>query len=564
MEIGSAYRRSIRRGAILASASGLLLAAANAHAATFCVSDPTCAFTGTPKATIQAAFDDAALPANPGKDNVLIGFGTFAGGTAAAGNPVDVSGASTNLTKISQSGTQTTQLSLADPGSTLTRVGIELDASDVYGLHLTGGSASNIEVGGTSASFAIPSGVLLEGGALRDSQILMGAIAGSEGVTGFSTTSTVVERSHIEAGDAGVSGVQTLRRVSIEASTTGIVLRDQAVIDHATIRPLTVGIDAAISFASSAPSSTAVAKHVTAVGGGVGSTGIRVSAECDPIFNPQQVTLTLRNSILRGMATDRNVTGTACPGGTSLATLDTTHSIFDPAKTTTNAQGVFKEAGTTIASSSLGSTSLNVDPLFANQATGDFHLASGSPAIDAGDPAAIGAEELTVDFDGNERVLDGNGDGTARRDIGAFESPAVAPPPSPDPTPESDTTAPNLVLGGKSRQKADGTIEVEVSCDEACTATGGGVLTVKPAKKGRRNSARAGKKNFDLGTDSASLTAGGDATFELTFTRKAARAVSRALKHNGRSSAAISVDATDAAGNAAQAASSVKLKPKRR
>ena len=53
----------------------------------------------------------------------------------------------------------------------------------------------------------------------------------------------------------------------------------------------------------------------------------------------------------------------------------------------------------------------NADPRFLNPAMGDFHLQSGSPAIDAADPAA----PPTQDFDGTNRPQG------PRSDLGAFE-----------------------------------------------------------------------------------------------------------------------------------------------
>lgn len=62
---------------------------------------------------------------------------------------------------------------------------------------------------------------------------------------------------------------------------------------------------------------------------------------------------------------------------------------------------------------------ISADPLFANAATGDFHLTSGSPCIDAGDDGLVTAAEL--DMGGTPRISG------LHVDMGAFEYGMVAP-----------------------------------------------------------------------------------------------------------------------------------------
>ncbi len=59
------------------------------------------------------------------------------------------------------------------------------------------------------------------------------------------------------------------------------------------------------------------------------------------------------------------------------------------------------------------------DPQLLSVANNDFHLAKSSPAVDAGDITA--AHLPSTDYDGNPRIADGNGDGTATIDMGSYE-----------------------------------------------------------------------------------------------------------------------------------------------
>ena len=66
----------------------------------------------------------------------------------------------------------------------------------------------------------------------------------------------------------------------------------------------------------------------------------------------------------------------------------------------------------------LGSGNISLDPSFADPAAGDFRLNPGSPCIDTGVNTAV---STPYDLDGNPRSVDGNGDGTATVDMGAYE-----------------------------------------------------------------------------------------------------------------------------------------------
>jgi predicted outer membrane repeat protein len=76
-----------------------------------------------------------------------------------------------------------------------------------------------------------------------------------------------------------------------------------------------------------------------------------------------------------------------------------------------------------------GEGNLNADPLFvsppdagdAPTINGDLHVPVDSPAIDAGNNAAPGLTDIIFDLDGNDRIVDGDEDGTATVDMGVYE-----------------------------------------------------------------------------------------------------------------------------------------------
>ena len=66
-----------------------------------------------------------------------------------------------------------------------------------------------------------------------------------------------------------------------------------------------------------------------------------------------------------------------------------------------------------------GEGNIIADPLFVDPSNDDYHIQETSPCIDKADNSAVGFPH--TDFEGDQRILDGDNDGKATVDMGADE-----------------------------------------------------------------------------------------------------------------------------------------------
>jgi hypothetical protein len=207
-----------------------------------------------------------------------------------------------------------------------------------------------------------------------------------------------------------------------------------------------------------------VLDNAAAIGGGVYWTAISGSA-------PSLLSNTFNNNsaLSRGSAVyTSGFTSSAriinnvivSTAGSNALYCDTTYSPMPPVM---KANDIFASAGAPYAGScsSLNGTNgnLSADPKFRNAESADFHLVTGSPAIDTGiaDPSL-----LSADLDGNPRVQDGDGNGTDVVDMGAYETAA------------QDVTPPVTTSAAKPAANTSGWSKTDVSLTFTATDNTGG------------------------------------------------------------------------------------------
>jgi PKD repeat protein len=410
-----------------------------APGATYCVSKPSCVTAGgTDKgANIQAALNDAEND-SPTRSRVEIGPGSFTpagpdgyiyGGTG----PVDIvgsgsAGASRTLLdpNATSAGLFTTLYVSASAGrSTVSDLAIHTPGQLGGGSSICSGLQGDADVeridvaSNQYAPCNGTSGAELSG-SLRDSSVNVGAGPGNAGARPVGAD-LIVEDSTLTAYHAFYTdGVPaTLRRVHLHALKNGIYITSSPGTGVAAVTADDVLIETIPGGTGIVAFGSAFDSHVTIRGATiVGPGDIGVSAG----NNAHTTDVELSSTIISGPATSvsRNGSGTT---NVAVSYSNYTAPTDDlPANAGTLTEGP-------------GKTSF-ADPGFV--AAGDFSLARTSALRDLGSPAALVAGESTSDLAGLGRLQDGDGDGTPRRDMGAFEYQPRAPtavagaqPPSP-------------------------------------------------------------------------------------------------------------------------------------
>jgi hypothetical protein len=458
--------------AALAATGALGLAApAVAAATTFCVGKNAgggfSGCSGTNETTIGAA-----ITASHSGDTIDIGPGTYdEKPLVPSTKALTIVGSGVGQTVVQPGGTANgagPTFNVLSSGTHVSSLTIGLENGDSnYGIQTAGGFSDIAITAPITATHPSGAYFLLGSPSLTDSSITLGADS-----TGISSTATggVVSGVRITAHDG----------ISLSPPSTRSVTIDDVldVMTPGTSRGFAVNLTAN-DFGTS-PTLTATIRHLTAFGdGSANSAGVRASATSTSAGSVANVSIA--SSIIRNfqhaIVSDAE---TICPcHATSTVAVDYTDLDTASDAITTTGGAV----GTPSANINVGGHNINADPLFISappSAAPDqsaYHLSAGSPAIDAGDPAALAAGEPTTDLTGYPRVQVGRSGDAPTTDMGAFEftphTPVAAASASPSAVAAGSPVA--FTAAGSSASDPGDSLSYSWHFDDGGTATGSSV-----------------------------------------------------------------------------------------
>ena len=375
----------------------------------------------------------AQAQGNPGPDRILLGPGYY---TAPDSNGFQYASQSDPV-EIAGSGRE-------GPGATI----INGPSGGSHTLWLGGGSDSSIHdvridlpIGAAASATALQTsgtvrhvvvfakdtqqsnfhlGVALNGGTLEDSIVDFGTkLSAGVNLSDGAAPSTI--RGSVVTAETPVSSSYggLIERSRLIGGVSGLqAWRNLTTVRSSLIETQLPQARAVWVYTTQNDNANVVLDGVDVIGpGGADSRGVRTSSD----YQATTATATVRNSVLRGFSAPLYAEGAN--------KIDASYSDYDGSGNVDKAGGMITESNIS-----------NVGDVAGFAAPGDYHLTQGSPLVDAGDPAA----PQGLDLAGNPLVADGSGDGTARRDIGAYELPGAAQLPAGGGGQGADTRAPVL------------------------------------------------------------------------------------------------------------------------
>jgi hypothetical protein len=428
----------------LAAVPAILIAlvlAQSAGAETMCVgtSAPGCETTAP---DLQTALISAA--ASPGGDRIVLGAGQFEGPfhylPGGGGGSIEVvgQGPSTVLTAPASSSAETVLNLVPDTlgdGSSASSLTVRIPANvnNTADTGIYAQTVANVRIASDSheEGSAAPIGIYLApGGSVRSSVIeLIGGGRGGLGVlaSGVTAATTSVSDVRIMAplGVKAAGQPTTIARTRIFPGALGVFACNAPVTVEDTLIRLSgapsVGVEAQGSEQCGAGQASIAVRQATIVGSEPGG---HAGAVAGGFVDTQHPTVDITLSVLRELESATVASAQA----SSSASVRIGASDFEAAH--------HLETGPGSVSFEEPQPDIDADPSFSEPLLGDFSLRPGSPAIDSSYSPPLAADESPTDLAGNPRVVDGNGDGVAARDMGAFEAPAA-----PDSRPPETTLA---------------------------------------------------------------------------------------------------------------------------
>jgi hypothetical protein len=406
--------------AVLAALAAILVLGATANAATFCVQDPACPAGGTPKGTPAEAM--TAANADGFLDTVRIGPGTYNTTGLGIGSPVEIVGAGKEATELVE--TDAGIALMLSANSSASDLSVRITQPVSFGIWLNDGAdATRVRVTGPDSvtqSVGIRADEL--GSVLNDVSVDLADRGDVYGV--YSIAGGQLRDSDITAG-IGIVGNEpalAVRRTVIRANTGlwafGGSLNASNVLITRHPRPMYPGFTGVeVMNGNDGSDATLMATHVTIDGGtpDVYRRGIAVSSVNNANVTTGKATATIESSIVRGVNSAIYQDGDS---PTESATLNLAYSSYDGSNVHENANG-----GLVLGA---GNRADNPDPKFFDPAAGDYRLRWDSPLLDRGRPTPFLQDE-DPDLATHQRVRDSDGNGSALRDMGAYEYQRVAP-----------------------------------------------------------------------------------------------------------------------------------------